>query len=903
MQPSYIKTKLFIPILRNELVTRARLMAKLSRGFSSRNPLLLVCAPAGYGKTTLVRSWIETQKAATAWYSLEPGDNHPRQFLIYLTNAIRFALPECSSALLTILESPAQHPTPLILTLLINEITAPGKPLILVLDDFHNIETPETLEIISFFIDHLPENASLVLTSRVEPELPIARLRARNALTEIRMDDLRFTLEETAEFFIKNCGISIPVDLLENLDQKTEGWVVGLQLAAMRLNDDSNLQRFVRNLNGNTRFILDYLMDEVLEKQPPEIEDFLYRTAILDQVNPSLSAALLNMAPGEARRILTDLERKNLFIIPQDSHHHWFRYHPLFADLLRSRLEQTHPNLIPELHHRASVWFADRGLIDRSIEHALSAGDPALAASLIEESAENLLLAGKYDTYLRFLCRLSPQHLANSPKIAVYRATAMLFSEYPREEITQVLSQAEEMPGARTLEGEITALQAILKSYSDGPEIGIELSRRALAKIDRDNIFFRNIVERNLGVAYTLKNDLRNANTWFENLLLSSTRLEDWGGVLAAYNYLTYIRKVQGRLNDAGVIYKKALSFIEEKGLSLLPHSIKITAGYGQLLLRWHRIEEAKTYFKRAIALAKKSDILYAFTAYHSLSQALAMENDFRSALAVIQELRHFSQGKNDLYSQIHQQHTEAVEAKIHLDSGHLELAYAWVLSRKLNEPDGDHPRLRFGFEFGFVAPISAQILIAKGFYDQAIRLIESVIPSFIHQGAHAFLIRSLNALAIAHYEKGDSVKALNALAKSIAFAEPENNLGDFLFFGRQISELLYQAMASGLAPDFIGKLLSLSIDQQPGRPHPGDSQAIDPLSKRELDVLALIAEGMTNQEIAKKLYLSKNTIKSHSIKIYRKLNVNNRNQAVSRARLLGILPQKVTLSQSRYAR
>jgi LuxR family maltose regulon positive regulatory protein len=540
----------------------------------------------------------------------------------------------------------------------------------------------------------------------------------------------------------------------------------------------------------------------------------------------------------------------------------------------------------------ARFWFEQEDMSKNALQHKFPELDETRRITLIIQDSESLLLAGKYDQYLKLVDETSPELLVRSPIILVYQATAMLFSEHPRQAILDVLTKAEQLAPSDALDGEISAIRAIIQSYTCNPEKGIKLSQKALSKIDPQQHFFRNLVERNLGVAYTLKNDLRNANTWFENLLMSSYKLEDWGGVLASYNYLTFIRKVQGRLKDAAVIYKKALGFIEEKGLELMPHSIKIISGYGHLLLQWHRLDDAKAYFKRAIQLAKMTDILYAYTAYQNLSEAFVQENDIRSALAAIQELRHLAQGKQDFYHHIHTQRTLAVEAHIHLEAGRGERAYAWLLSSSFDRLSANELLSRFGLELGYIVPIAVRIYIDKGQHDRAIQTLEAIIPKFIHQGAHAFLISALNALAVAYHQIGRSDKAIKALTKAIVLAEPEDDLGDFLILGGHLIPLLNDAMSGGIAPDFIRQLLSILAKFKSSQKSPAhDLNNIDPLSRREMDVLGLIAEGMTNQEIAKKLFLSTNTIKSHSIKIYRKLNVNNRNQAVSKARLLGILP------------
>ena len=512
------------------------------------------------------------------------------------------------------------------------------------------------------------------------------------------------------------------------------------------------------------------------------------------------------------------------------------------------------------------------------------------------KDSEALLLAGKYDLFLQLTESTRVEDLRKNPIILVYRAAAMFFSEYPTDVILKEIRKAEKLDQLCKLAGEIDALRAIINIYSDDPEKSIQQSQIALAKIDPKNIFFKNIIERNLGIAYTIKNDLNNANIWFENLLMSSYSLKDWGGVLAAYNYLTYIRKIQGCLTEAGVIYRKALNFIDEKRLSFMPHSIKIISGYGHLLLKWHKIDEAKTQIRRAIQLAKDTDIVYGFTAYQNLSAAFLKENDTRSALSVIQELRHLIQDKQDLYQDIHIKQTQVIEARVHLAIGRIDKAYEWLISSGINNISEQELSSKYGFQLGSILPTAAQIYIAKGQTDKAIQILDGIIPQFLNQGAITYLIQALCVLSVAQYQQSDFEKATISISKALRLAEPEENVGDCICIGRPLIPVISMISHESTCYSFINRLSGiLSTIENKSITNQNETAHHSPLSHREMDVLNLIAQGMTNREIARELFLSANTIKSHSIKIYRKLNVNDRNQAVHKARLLGILPTHST--------
>lgn len=511
----------------------------------------------------------------------------------------------------------------------------------------------------------------------------------------------------------------------------------------------------------------------------------------------------------------------------------------------------------------------------------------------IIEKAKAYLLAGNYEACLNYLGMQPKDLIESAPQILLYQAVAMLFNEYPKQAIEHVLTRAEQQNNSENLNGEIAAVRAIICSYTDDPSKGIKLSQLALRKIGLENTFFRNIIQRNLGIAYTIKNDLRNANHWFEKLLLSSNQLADLGGVLACYNYLTYIRKVQGCLHSANIIYKKALDFIDQHQLDHTPHGIKIISGYGQLLLYWHDVNSAKPFFHKAIELASKTDILYAYTAYQNLCESHIREKNTSAALAVLHELQQNIRGKEDLYERIHQQHTLALEARIFLETGEIDRAMDWLVSSNITNLPPNNLFSYYGYGLGYILPIAANTYILNGMYENAIKIIKAVIPNYIHQGANSYLIRALSTLATAYENVSQSEKAVNAIIKAVMIAEPEKNVGDFFFSGQTLLPILNKTLHRGIAPDFtkvlVKKLSNVSLQNKARSPNAADTT----LSQREIDVLRLIENGLTNRQIAKSLHLSTNTIKTHNLSIYRKLKVENRSQAVTKACRLGILTRK----------
>jgi LuxR family maltose regulon positive regulatory protein len=539
-----------------------------------------------------------------------------------------------------------------------------------------------------------------------------------------------------------------------------------------------------------------------------------------------------------------------------------------------------------------NLYAADKGeTISSNLLTCITEKSHIEAIKTIRDLSTEFLLSGKFEQYIQFLEKLPPQTFELFPLLLVYRATAMLFCEFSRIEVIKILESAEHLDKTNELKGEIAAIKAVVLSYTDEPERGIRLSLKALSLMDPGNTFFINLIERNLGVAYTIKGNLSKADFWLERLLMSSYKLEDWGGVLAAYNYLTFIRKVQGRLNEANVIYKKALAFIEEHHLECLPHSIKIYSGYGHLLLQWHQLKLAKDNIYYAVRLAAQTDKFYGHTAYQNLSEAFIRENDIANAYTTLEELSNLTQGKDELYERIHIRHTMALKSRIFVEDGKLTQAYEWLVNNGFDELSIDELQTRFGYELGFILPIAARIYIAKGMVQKAIEILNSAIPRFIHQGSTSFLIRALNALAIAYYENNEKLKSEKSLSKAVELAKPENNYGDFIFLGKKLEVPLMAFQKTGFHTSFISQILKIFSEFKQTDGSSFGRSKNDPLSRREMDVLQLIASGMTNREIADKLYLSANTIKSHSINIYRKLNVNNRRHAVSKARNIGLLP------------
>ena len=418
---------------------------------------------------------------------------------------------------------------------------------------------------------------------------------------------------------------------------------------------------------------------------------------------------------------------------------------------------------------------------------------------IFEDQIQSQIQNGNYSECLDFIMRIPTRHTKNAPKLYIYQALIKSFENFSSEEIEQFLSLAEELDIDNKLTGEVTAVRALVQCYLGNQEKSIQLSNKALSKISPKNIFFRQIIERNLGIAYTIKGDLLESAKWHENLLLSSHKLHDAHGILAAYNHLTYIRKVQGRLKEAEIIYKKALAYVHDHDLEKFPHSIKIIAGYGHLLIQWHELEQAKIHLRKAIYLAKHTDILLAQKAYRDLSEVFIREHDLRSALANIQECRQNLQRNNSNYYQLINQLLRATEARIHLEAGRISQATSWLTSSDFEKYSAHELYSKFGDQLGYLLPIAVRIYLENHQPEKALHILKGILPKYLHAGANTYLIRGLNAQALTYHAMGENPKAVKALLNAVDLAKPEGNLGDFIFVGQNLMPLLYEISQSGI--------------------------------------------------------------------------------------------------------
>ncbi|MGE5223756.1 MAG: hypothetical protein ACM3PY_15065, partial [Omnitrophica WOR_2 bacterium] len=619
---SLLRTKLFVPALRARRVRRSRLIDQLDQAFT--HPLTLVSAPAGFGKTTLLVEWIlkhnQAKKEADpnlpapafCWLSLEESDNDPARFLSYLIAAVESALGHALTGAQSMLHAPQTAPVQSILGVLINELIEIDLPLIVVLDDYHTITQAAIQAGMAFLIDHLPSNMHLILVTRVDPPLPLARWRGRDQLLELRTDDLRFDPEETLEFLRQAMELDLSAEEVAILGNRTEGWITGLQMAAIAIKSPYSKRdpsRFIQEFNGSHRYILEYLVEEVLQRQPEEIQTFLLYTSVLDRLCAPLCEAVMQV-DGETRYslpaavpILESLDRLNLFIVPLDSERRWFRYHHLFADLLRARLHQAGPDRPPRLHRRASAWFEENGFLDEAIQHAFKAKDFENAARLLEQSVYTSLTHGELATLLARIQAIPEDILRGRASLCVYLSAALIFAG-KLDEAESWLEIAEPLirPGDHELQGNAAIYRALIADLRGEMAAAVHLASQAEQLLPASSLLVRSLIPFILGDGYFGTGDMTGAGQAYEQIhQIGKVTRNPWT-ISVALAKLASVKKIQGRLHEAMRLYQEVFSMADELGGSTFGTLGASYIGYSDLLREWNELAKARQQVVEAIA-------------------------------------------------------------------------------------------------------------------------------------------------------------------------------------------------------------------------------------------------------------------------------------------------------------
>ena len=887
MPEPILATKFFIPLTRSELVYRPRLIERMDEG--QRHKLTLVSAPAGFGKTTLVSKWVDECKQPVAWLSLDEGDNDPARFLAYLVAALQTVMENIGEGMLVALQSPQPPPAESILTTLLNEITAIPDDFVLVLDDFHVIDAKLVDHALTYLLEHLPSQMHLVIATREDPDLPLARLRARGQLTELRAGDLRFNSSEAAEFLNQVMSLDLSAEDIDALETRTEGWIAGLQLAALALQGlalqrsvsvqgRSESANFIQAFTGSHHFVLDYLLEEVLQHQPERIQSFLLRTSILDRMSAPLCDAVLQDISTPGQEILEYLERSNLFIVPLDNERCWYRYHHLFGDLLRQRLGQgLTPEAIAEDHIRASQWYENNGLVFEAFHHATTANDVERAERLIENKAMPLHFHSVAMGVVDWLTSLPKTILDARPWLWVKSCTLALMAgqttgvEERLQAAEKALQNNELDDKIRDQIGQIACARATLALTRYQPEEMIIQARRALEYLHPSNLVFRFTANWALASACLLQGDRTEAyRASMEGLSISQKSGDIFSTILATGD-LGQIQELENHLYPAAEAYRRILQL---SGEHPLPNTGEACLGLARICYEWNDLEAAEEYGQQSLQLMRQYDrVIDRFIlAEVFLARLKLAQGDVATAADMLAQTEQTARQKNFV---LRMPEIAAAQVLVMLQQGKLGTAAA--LAQQLELPLSQ-----------------ARVFLVQGDPSAALSVLISYRQQMEARGWQDECLKAMVLQSVALRQSGEDEKALNVLAETLTLAKPGGFVRIFVDEGELMAQLLSEAAAQGMMPDYTSKLLAAFSLELPKQTRPSLNKLAhpDPLSGRELEVLQHIAEGLTNQEIAAQLYLSLYTVKAHARNIFGKLDVTNRTQAVARARELGILQQ-----------
>ena len=908
-QDVLLATKLHVPRPQPGFVPRPRLVEALGEGLARGR--VLVCAPAGFGKTALLADWARGDGRPVAWLGLDAGDSDPARFWRYAVAALDRARPGLAGRV----GPPPPRSSDGLVTALINELAADPGPdeVLLVLDDYHLVNSGPVHESVAFLLENLPPGLRVVVSSRADPPLPLARLRARGQLAELRAADLRFTSEEAAALLGEAAGPGLPGTAVTALVARTEGWAAGLQLAALSLQGHTDAAGFVAAFSGSHRFVLDYLADEILDSQAGPVRAFLLETSVLERLSGELCDAVTGRAGSQA--MLQDIERAGLFLVPLDEVRGWWRYHQLFADLLRARLQAEQPGRMAALHRAAAAWCDEHDLADDAVRHALAAGDAAWAARLVERNVEALLGRSEGATLRRWLSALPAESVRDRPRLCLAQAYGAA-QGFQLEALEALLDDAERAyavsgdepyePSLGRPQGDsvlanvpagIAFLRASLARLRGNADLAADYDRQALAQLGEDDWLLRSFVRWNLAVVDWLHGRLGPAERGLAEVLAERRAAgEAFGGFLPmrARHDLGEVQRAQGNLDAAAATYRQALDTAGESSQAALMGPAHV--GLAQVLYERDELTAALDHATRGVTLCQQ----LAFTA------ALA------TGLAVVARIRHAQgdaagareamgeAGRIGLSPQVITlfNPVPSQRARLLLAQGDVHAAAQWTTAAGLS-PD-DEPN--YPQEPAYL--VLARVLLARNDPVPALALLQRLLDAAASQGRTGSIIeiQALRALALAAH--GDHASALGALAEALTLACPQGYVRVLADEGAPMRVLLAQLSAARrgqqhaarrIDPGYLAALLR-ACGQAGAAPPPGRAAAAppglaEPLTDRELDVLRLIAAGKSNQRIAHDLFVALDTVKTHVTHILGKLGAANRTEAAARARQLGLIP------------
>jgi LuxR family maltose regulon positive regulatory protein len=888
-----VATKLNIPPVRENRVLRPRLIDRLNAGMERK--LTLISSPAGFGKTTLLSDFAIGCDRPMAWLSIDKDDNDTIRFIAYLIAALSRVKSGFGESVYPVLHTPKPKRIESLLTVLINEIAAEFPPFVLVFDDYHLITLSEIHEALAYIVEHQPEQMHVMIATRADPSLPLSRLRARDQLTNIRENDLRFTEDEAADFLTRVMGLDLKAEELSAMERRTEGWAAGLQLAALSLQEQTDKENFVRSFAGSNRYILDYLGQEVLNNQDQQVRNFLLQTSILERLNAPLCESVTGFAGSQ--EILESLENNHLFILPLDQERNWYRYHHLFKDFLIKSLQGSQPDQIEILHEKASRWFEGQGFVDEAIEHAISGGDHQRTMDLIEATAESRLMRSEATSIIRWIDALPDEVVESRPSLCLIQAWALMLRGGPLEVVESRLEFVENSQVDDRQLGSVAALRAFLASIKGDAETSLELSQRALKLLPEDDLFMRSLVADNLGMVYLIQGDF---DASIEGFTQAAEISRQAGNVMIAVGALCNLAglwMLQGQLHRAWSAYMQALDLATDARGRRLPVAGKALLGLGEIAREWNDLDAATGYLNEGLELFRLFGELGSVLSYISLARIKEVQGDLEGAQEIVDLARQVAVQFEA--STMDDELVDAYQVQLWNAQGEDKQVASWLEDNELEElVMAKIVGSRFNPMWEIRSQTLARIYINQGKYDQALRVIEPILELAKAGQRMRSVLKMLAMQAVIIHSMGETPSALEILEQALNLAEEEGFVRTFLDEGEPMVQLLYEASSRGILPEYTGQLLAAYSSSKPAqmapkKPAKDQMKPVESLSDREVEVLMLIAEGLSNQEIASQLHISLSTVKGHTSNIYGKLVVNNRTQAVMMGKELSIIPSK----------
>lgn len=894
-----LSTKFNLPTPGNKFVNRPRLVQRLNEAVDAQSSLILVCGPAGYGKTSLVAEWVHGSKkfqpGQVAWLALDNEDNDLTRFLTYVVAALQRNHPGFGSGLINLLRSHKISPYPALATMLINELDGFSNPQFLILDDYHLIDSESIQNFMAFLIDHQPPMLRLVLITRTDPNLPLARMRAKGQLVEVRQAELCFLPEEVQQFTSRVMDLDLSGEQLVLLVKQTEGWISGLQLAAVSMRNIQDRSAFLEKFSGDHEFIADYLTEEVLTRLPLPVRDFLLQTSVLERLSADLCQVITQST--DTQKTLNYLLDSNLFIMPLDNQHKWFRYHPLFADLLRKRLLAQQDFSPKKIHLRASLWFREEGLLDLAITHAIAGEEYDLAATMIGQIAEKYLMVGQATTLLRWLEALPEDLILAQPILGSLKGFSLILCNRSIKEAMTLIAKMDAAGSLAEFHGEMVTLRALLLIMQGKSDEAIQLSGQALQQLPLERVFFRSLAADSLGMAYTLAGDFEAARVAFEQVVEISTQSDNVMMTLMALTNQAGLLYMQGKLRAGIRICQQVLDLAGQRIGRQTPITGKTLLNLGEMVREQGNLELADKYLSEGARLMDDFTEIGLPMAYLSLAKLKMSSKDWESAQHYIDLAR---QRASETHStKMDDQLVEVAQARLWIARGQLEQAAGWAQDRGFMDqsPLQSITSLDRRSGVGQLEQVElmtlARLYLAKGHPGNALELLEALYFSNEARGIKRRQLECLVLKTLALKQMGQTEQALDCLSEALQLGQPEGFQIVFVEEGQPMLELLYLAVTRKIYPDYSKKLLKVLSQEDWVEKNPGElDDLIEPLSARELEIISLIAEGLSNKEIATALFISISTVKGHTSNIFGKLSVKNRTEAVSRGRRMGLIPR-----------